>query len=38
MSHGTYTYKPTNAFTKWLDSRLPIIRLMDETMMQFPTP
>jgi ubiquinol-cytochrome c reductase cytochrome b subunit len=38
MSHGNYTYKPTNAFTKWLDSRLPIIRLMDETMLQFPTP
>jgi ubiquinol-cytochrome c reductase cytochrome b/c1 subunit len=38
MAHGNYTYKPTNAFTKWLDTRLPIIRLMDETMMQFPTP
>jgi ubiquinol-cytochrome c reductase cytochrome b subunit len=38
MSHGNYTYKPTNAFTKWLDTRLPIVRLMDETMMQFPTP
>ena len=38
MTHGDYTYKPTSAFTKWLDSRLPIIRLMDETMMQFPTP
>ncbi len=38
MAHGNYSYKPTNAFTKWLDSRLPIIRLLDETMLQFPTP
>ena len=38
MAQGNYTYKPTNAFTKWLDSRLPIIRLLDETMLQFPTP
>ena len=38
MAHGTYSYQPKNAFTKWLDSRLPIIRLMDETMLQFPTP
>jgi ubiquinol-cytochrome c reductase cytochrome b/c1 subunit len=38
MSHGNYSYKPSNAFTKWLDTRLPIIRLMDETMLQFPTP
>jgi quinol-cytochrome oxidoreductase complex cytochrome b subunit len=38
MAHGTYSYKPTTAFTRWLDERLPIIRLMDETMLQFPTP
>ncbi|MDZ4739726.1 MAG: cytochrome b N-terminal domain-containing protein [Alphaproteobacteria bacterium] len=38
MAHGTYSYQPKNAFTKWLDSRLPILRLMDETMLQFPTP
>jgi len=36
--HGTHSYKPTTGFTKWLDSRLPIIRLVDETLMQFPTP
>lgn len=36
--HGDYHYKPTNGFTKWLDSRLPIIRLMDETVLNFPTP
>lgn len=38
MAHGNYSYKPTNAFTKWLDSRLPIIRLIDESVLQFPTP
>jgi ubiquinol-cytochrome c reductase cytochrome b/c1 subunit len=38
MAHGNYSYQPKTAFTKWLDSRLPIIRLMDETMLQFPTP
>ncbi len=38
MAHGDYSYKPTNAFTKWLDSRLPIIRLIDESVLQFPTP
>jgi quinol-cytochrome oxidoreductase complex cytochrome b subunit len=38
MGHGTYSYKPTNAFTKWLDSRLPIVRFVDEHLMQFPTP
>jgi quinol-cytochrome oxidoreductase complex cytochrome b subunit len=38
MAHGNSTYKPTNAFTKWLDSRLPIIRFVDDTLLQFPTP
>ena len=38
MAHGNYSYKPTNAFTKWLDSRLPIVRLIDESVLQFPTP
>jgi quinol-cytochrome oxidoreductase complex cytochrome b subunit len=38
MAHGNYSYEPKSALTKWLDSRLPIIRLMDETMLQFPTP
>ena len=38
MAHGNHTYKPTNAFTKWLDSRLPIIRLVDEHVLTFPTP
>ncbi len=38
MTHGNHSYKPTNAFTKWLDDRLPILRLMDETVSTFPTP
>jgi ubiquinol-cytochrome c reductase cytochrome b/c1 subunit len=38
MASGNYSYKPTNAFTKWLDSRLPIIRLVDESVLKFPTP
>jgi len=38
MAHGNYSYEPKSALTKWLDSRLPIIRLVDEAMLQFPTP
>ncbi|NOT39280.1 MAG: cytochrome b [Alphaproteobacteria bacterium] len=38
MAHGNYSYKPTNAFMKWLDSRLPIVRLVDESVLKFPTP
>ena len=38
MAQGNYSYKPTNAFTKWLDSRLPIVRLVDESVLKFPTP
>jgi quinol-cytochrome oxidoreductase complex cytochrome b subunit len=36
--HGEYRYEPKNSFMKWLDSRLPIYRLIDETLTQFPTP
>jgi quinol-cytochrome oxidoreductase complex cytochrome b subunit len=35
---GESTYKPTNAFTKWVDSRLPIIRLGYDSFVDFPTP
>jgi quinol-cytochrome oxidoreductase complex cytochrome b subunit len=38
MAHGNYSYQPKSAFTKWLDSRLPILRLVDESVLQFPTP
>jgi quinol-cytochrome oxidoreductase complex cytochrome b subunit len=36
--HGEYRYEPKNGFMKWLDSRLPIMRLLDESVLQFPTP
>ncbi|MFO1186720.1 MAG: cytochrome b N-terminal domain-containing protein [Alphaproteobacteria bacterium] len=32
------TYKPTNAFTKWLDARMPIMRLAHDSFVDFPTP
>jgi ubiquinol-cytochrome c reductase cytochrome b subunit len=36
--HGDYRYEPKNSFMKWLDSRLPIVRLVDEHVMAYPTP
>src|SRR5262249_26674814 len=36
--HGDYRYEPKNSFTKWLDSRLPILRFVDEHLTTFPTP
>jgi ubiquinol-cytochrome c reductase cytochrome b/c1 subunit len=38
MAHGNYSYTPKNALTKWLDARLPLLRFVDEHLMQFPTP
>ncbi|NWH07756.1 MAG: cytochrome b N-terminal domain-containing protein [Alphaproteobacteria bacterium] len=38
MSGGHSTYTPTNGFTKWLDSRLPLIRVMNDNVTNFPTP
>jgi len=35
---GHYTYEPKTGIEKWLDVRLPIVRLMSETMINFPTP
>jgi len=35
---GHYTYEPKTGIEKWLDDRLPIVRLMSETMINFPTP
>ena len=35
---GQSTYVPGNGFTRWLDQRLPILRLMNDTMTTFPTP
>jgi ubiquinol-cytochrome c reductase cytochrome b subunit len=37
MTSGT-PYEPKSGFTKWLDSRLPILRLTHETMTTFQTP
>jgi ubiquinol-cytochrome c reductase cytochrome b subunit len=37
MSHQS-TYQPAYAFTRWLDSRLPILRFVDNHLTTFPTP
>ena len=37
MAHES-TYSPTNGFTKWLDERLPILRLAHDSFVDFPTP
>ncbi len=38
MSGHESSYEPANGFTKWLDTRLPIIRFANDTMITFPTP
>jgi ubiquinol-cytochrome c reductase cytochrome b/c1 subunit len=35
---GHSTYVPKTRFARWLDERLPILRLANDTMMTFPTP
>jgi ubiquinol-cytochrome c reductase cytochrome b subunit len=35
---GHSTYVPQTGFTRWLDQRLPILRLANDTMTTFPTP
>ncbi|MER2605295.1 MAG: cytochrome b/b6 [Siculibacillus sp.] len=35
---GHSTYTPTNGFTRWIDSRLPIIRLSYDSFVAYPTP
>jgi ubiquinol-cytochrome c reductase cytochrome b subunit len=37
MSHPS-TYSPATKFTRWLDSRLPLLRFANDTMSTFPTP
>ncbi len=37
MAHAS-TYKPRNGFTRWLDARLPILRLSHDSFVDFPTP
>ncbi|MEZ5999339.1 cytochrome bc complex cytochrome b subunit [Hyphomonas sp.] len=38
MSGHESSYTPTNAFTRWLDTRLPIVRFAQDTAINFPTP
>ena len=35
---GPSTYNPKSGFEKWIDQRLPLPRLMHDTMQTFPTP
>jgi quinol-cytochrome oxidoreductase complex cytochrome b subunit len=35
---GPSTYNPGSGFERWLDSRLPIVRLMHDSFVDFPTP
>ncbi len=37
MSHES-TYQPNSGFTRWLDARLPVVRLMHDSFGTFPTP
>lgn len=35
---GESTYQPGNGFTKWMDARLPILRLAHDSFADYPTP
>ena len=35
---GHSTYEPKTGFERWLDTRLPIIRFANDTIVTFPTP
>ena len=35
---GESTYKPGSGFERWLDSRLPIVRLVHDSFVAYPTP
>ena len=35
---GHSDYTPSNGFSRWLDTRLPILRFAHDTMITFPTP
>ncbi|MDZ4790766.1 MAG: cytochrome b/b6 [Hyphomicrobiales bacterium] len=37
MSHPS-TYEPKTGLTRWLDSRLPLMRFLNDTIVTFPTP
>jgi ubiquinol-cytochrome c reductase cytochrome b subunit len=38
MSGHQSTYEPKTGFTRWLDTRLPIVRLAWDSFVDFPTP
>jgi ubiquinol-cytochrome c reductase cytochrome b subunit len=38
MQHGHSTYEPKTGFERWMDMRLPIIRMAHDTALTFPTP
>ena len=38
MSEHTSTDEPKSGFEKWLDSRLPVLRLVHDSFVDFPTP
>jgi quinol-cytochrome oxidoreductase complex cytochrome b subunit len=35
---GPSTYVPKSAFSRWMDTRLPLMRFAHDTMLTFPTP
>ena len=35
---GPTSYEPTTNFTRWLDTRLPVLRFVNDTLTTFPTP
>ncbi|MBI1261099.1 MAG: cytochrome b/b6 [Rhizobiales bacterium] len=35
---GESTYNPGNGFTRWLDARLPVMRLVHDSFVDYPTP
>ncbi len=37
MAHES-TYQPSNGFARWMDDRLPIMRLAHDSFIDFPTP
>ncbi len=37
MPHGE-SYEPRNRFTAWMDARLPLLRVMHESFLTYPTP
>jgi ubiquinol-cytochrome c reductase cytochrome b subunit len=38
MSTHESNYNPSNAFEKWLDDRLPVVRFAKSTIVDYPTP